>query len=73
MHATAIVTPFSVHSTTIAANVLISQAGSYYVLTDHYLIWDSSQLYPVTQMTSILLHSNLAPPRSCVIGTILPL
>ena len=47
---------FSVHSTTIT-NTLINQAGSYYAITNFYLIWDRSQLYPITQMISLLVHS----------------
>ena len=32
----------------IFTNVLISQAGSYYIITSFYLTWDRSQLCPVT-------------------------
>ena len=60
----------SVHSTIIITNTLINQAGSYYVITNFYLIWDRRQLYPITQMISLLLHSTLALPRSHIITTI---
>ena len=49
---------------------LFNQTGSYYIITNFCLIWDRSQLYPVSQMISLLLHSTLAPPWSCVISTI---
>ena len=38
----------SVHSTILITNVLINQTGSYYIITNFYLIWDRSQLYLVT-------------------------
>ena len=37
----------SVHSTIIITNAFINQAGSYYVITIVYFIWDRSQLYPI--------------------------
>ena len=55
------------HSTIIITNMLINQVGSYYVITNFYLIWGRSQLYPVTQMISLLLHLTLVPPWSYVI------
>ena len=70
VHATVIVEPFSVHSTIISTNALISQAGTYYVIANYYLIWNRSQLYLVTQMISLLLHLTSAPPQSCVITMI---
>ena len=60
----------SVHSTIIINNTLINQAGSYYVITNFYLIWDRRQLYPITRMISLSLHSTSAPPQSHVITTI---
>ena len=65
VHATAIVMPFSVHST--ITNMLINQAESH---SNYYLIWDRSQLYPVTQIISLLLHLILTLPQSHVITTI---
>ena len=51
--------------------VLINLAGSSYVTTTYYLIWDRSQLYPITWMILLLLHLTLALPWSHVIKTIL--
>ena len=45
---------FSAHSTMIITNVLINQAGNYYVIINFYLIWDRSQLYPVVWMIPFL-------------------
>ena len=60
----------SVHSTIIIINAFINQAGSYYIITNFYLIRDRSQLYSVTRMMSLLLHSTLAPLWSRVITKI---
>ena len=61
----------SVHLTIIFTNALINQAGSYYIISSFYLIWDRSQLYPVNfGMISLLLHSTSVPPQSRVITTI---
>ena len=46
----------SAHSTIIITNMLINQTGSYYAITNFYLIWNRSQLYPITLMISLLLH-----------------
>ena len=59
----------SVHSMIIITNTLklINQTESYYVITNFYL---RSQLYPITLMISLLLHSISAPAQSRVITTI---
>ena len=60
----------SVQLTIIITNTLINQAGSYYIITDPYLIQDRSQLYAVTRIISFYLHSTSALPQSRVITKI---
>ena len=46
-------------------NAFNNQAGSYYVIADYYLVWDRSQLYPITGM--LLLHLTLARSRAITV------
>ena len=52
----------SVHPKIIITNVLINQAGSYYVITNFYLIWDRSHLYLVTLRGDIIIITR---PQLC--------
>ena len=54
----------------IITNALINQAGSYYIITNSYYIWDKSQLYPITHMISLLLYLTSAWTQSSVITTL---
>ena len=65
----------SVHSMIVITNTLINQAESYRVLhTCNYQFLPYLGQKPVisryTNMISLLLHSTLTPPRSCVISMI---
>ena len=62
-----------VHSTIIITNILFKQAGSYYIITNFYPLWHKSQLYPITQMITLLLESTSVLPWSYVILMILSL
>ena len=64
------ISPISTCCVTIITNTLINQASSYYIITNFHLICDRSQLYHMTQMISLLLHSISATPWSCVITMI---
>ena len=50
----------SIHSTVTVTNTLINHAGNYYIITNFYLKWDRSQVYPITWMILLVFTLDLS-------------